>query len=400
MFEFVSRTERPVTAAVLTAVVLLTCYCICKCLYILYLHPLSKFPGPKLAAIGSLYEFYYDVIKDGQYIWEIERMHRKYGKNQSSTTPDMSEARIDGFLPGPIVRINSRELHIRDSHYYSNIYAGGSRRVNKDATNVRAFAVPTSAAATVDHDHHRVRRGYLNPYFSKRSIISLEPVIHERIGRLCMRLEEAMHQGQVICLDSAFSALAADIITQRFYGEHLDYLGIKDFKFAESEAFAKGSLTYHLVRFIPGFVTTVKSMAIPVVRMILPGVADLLVVQENMKHRIFASLDRESTMKTKSVIIWALKDPNIPVEERRIDRLLDECSVITFGGTETSSRALGVGMFYVLNDKSLMRKLRDELDTLPSRPDHAYSLSELEPLPFLVSFPANHQWSSTRTLLT
>lgn len=131
-------------------------------------------------------------------------------------------------------------------------------------------------------------------------------------------------------------------------------------------------------------------MTIPVVRMIFPIVADLLAVQENMKHRILASVDRDSTTETKSVIISALNDPNIPAEERRIDRLLDECSVITFGGTETSSRALSVGMFYVLNDKSLMRKLRDELDTLPSRPDHAYSLSELEPLPFLVSFFANH----------
>lgn len=82
MFELVSRTERPVAAAILTAAVALTCYCICRCIYILYLHPLSKFPGPKLAAIGSLYEFYYDVIKDGQYLWEIERMHRRYGKNK------------------------------------------------------------------------------------------------------------------------------------------------------------------------------------------------------------------------------------------------------------------------------------------------------------------------------
>lgn len=262
--------------------------------------------------------------------------------------------------------------------------------MNKDAANVRAFAVPTSAAATVDHDHHRARRGYLKQNFSKRSIISLEPVIQERIGRLCMRLEEAMRQGQAICLDSAFSALAADIITQSLYGEHLDYLGIEDFKFAENEAFLKGSLSYHLVRFVPGFVTIAKKMAVPVLRMTMPAVADLLAVQENMKHRILASLDRKSTTETKSVIIWALEDPRIPAEERRVDRLVDECSVITFGGTKTSSRALSVGMFYVLNDKSLMRKLRDELDALSSRPGHAYPLSELESLPFLVSVPANH----------
>jgi hypothetical protein len=50
-----------------------------RTVYNLYFHPLSKFPGPKLAAATFLYEFYYDVIKSGMYIWEIERMHSKYG---------------------------------------------------------------------------------------------------------------------------------------------------------------------------------------------------------------------------------------------------------------------------------------------------------------------------------
>ena len=50
-----------------------------KCFYNLYLHPLKDFPGPKLAAVGGLYEFWFDVVKDGQYLWEIERMHEKYG---------------------------------------------------------------------------------------------------------------------------------------------------------------------------------------------------------------------------------------------------------------------------------------------------------------------------------
>ncbi len=45
----------------------------------LYLHPLAKFPGPKLAIISSLYEFYYDIVRDGQYTFKIQDLHREYG---------------------------------------------------------------------------------------------------------------------------------------------------------------------------------------------------------------------------------------------------------------------------------------------------------------------------------
>lgn len=47
--------------------------------YRLFLSPLAKFPGPKLAAVTGWYELYYDVIKKGKYIYEIEKMHDKYG---------------------------------------------------------------------------------------------------------------------------------------------------------------------------------------------------------------------------------------------------------------------------------------------------------------------------------
>jgi hypothetical protein len=49
--------------------------------YRLFLSPLAKFPGPKLAAVSGWYELYYDVIKSkGKYIFEIEKMHDKYGE--------------------------------------------------------------------------------------------------------------------------------------------------------------------------------------------------------------------------------------------------------------------------------------------------------------------------------
>ena len=48
-------------------------------LYRLYFSPLAKFPGPKLAALTFWVEFYHDILRRGQYEFEIVKMHEKYG---------------------------------------------------------------------------------------------------------------------------------------------------------------------------------------------------------------------------------------------------------------------------------------------------------------------------------
>ena len=48
-------------------------------IYRLTFDPLAKFPGPKIAATTSWYEFYYDWWCEGRYVFEIEKMHKQYG---------------------------------------------------------------------------------------------------------------------------------------------------------------------------------------------------------------------------------------------------------------------------------------------------------------------------------
>lgn len=50
-------------------------------IYRLFLSPLARIPGPKLAALTSWYEFYYDVIKPGKYVWKIKDLHEEYGRH-------------------------------------------------------------------------------------------------------------------------------------------------------------------------------------------------------------------------------------------------------------------------------------------------------------------------------
>lgn len=45
----------------------------------LFLSPISHIPGPRLAAITSWYEVYYNLVQPGRYIWKIQELHTQYG---------------------------------------------------------------------------------------------------------------------------------------------------------------------------------------------------------------------------------------------------------------------------------------------------------------------------------
>ena len=61
-----------------------TTYLLSIGVYRLFFSPLARFPGPKLAALSNWYEFYYDVIREGQFTFHIQALHQKYGKIQRS----------------------------------------------------------------------------------------------------------------------------------------------------------------------------------------------------------------------------------------------------------------------------------------------------------------------------
>lgn len=55
-------------------------YLVVLSVYRLFFSPIAHFPGPTIAAATDWYEFYYNVVKDGQYGEKVKGMHQKYGK--------------------------------------------------------------------------------------------------------------------------------------------------------------------------------------------------------------------------------------------------------------------------------------------------------------------------------
>lgn len=55
-------------------------YVLVMIVYRLHIHALSKFPGPRLAAVTGLYEIYFAAWGAGSFQDEIQRMHDEYGE--------------------------------------------------------------------------------------------------------------------------------------------------------------------------------------------------------------------------------------------------------------------------------------------------------------------------------
>jgi cytochrome P450 len=306
----------------------------------------------------------------------------KLHKTNNKTNNDLSNDR-----KGPIVRVNAHELHIKDVTYYLEVYSGSTRKVNKDAGSTGAFGVPTATAATVDHDLHRARRGYITKYFAKRNMSTLEPIVQERLDRLCGHIDERLKTGEPLNLDACFSALTADVITRRFYGNDFNYLGSPDFRFVIRNAFMGFTQMYHLAIFMPLAVKILKSMPLAVIRLIAPPVAELQQLKEEIAENGYRKFHagKWDAEEKKSVIVSSLNDESIPPAERTVDRLVDEGTVILLAGTDTSSRSLAITMFYLLNNPHCLARMRHELETsLPLNKDHVYPLAQLEKLPYLV----------------
>ena len=61
-------------------------YAVLLAIYRVTLHPLAKFPGPRLAAVSYCYEFLVDAFMEdgGKFHFHLERLHDRYGEHLAS----------------------------------------------------------------------------------------------------------------------------------------------------------------------------------------------------------------------------------------------------------------------------------------------------------------------------
>lgn len=284
-----------------------------------------------------------------------------------------------------MVRINPRELHIKDPHFYDEIYAPSSRGREKDPKFVVVFGFSTSVIATVGHDHHRLRRTLLNNFFSKKSVVDLAPMMHEKESKLMRRIESAHQHDAVVHIDDAFAALTADLISEYSWGVSTGFLDDDDFKNDIRQALNEISELVHYNRFFPILGTIMRELPRFLLARIRPGAKAVLDMQDVVTKQADRTVSKAGTESPTQTIFDALRDPSVPLAERSSRRLEDEGLIMVVAGTETTARTLTVATFHLYQDNNpFLQKLREELRTVMPMPTSQVSWPQLEQLPYLV----------------
>jgi cytochrome P450 len=143
-------------------------YVIAHTIYNLYLHPLSKFPGPFLHRASRLPHIYRNV--SGTLTRDVLAFHERYGN---------------------VVRIAPNELAFSSAQAWKDIYGHrpGQEELPKARIFYRSPGVPPSLFAE-DKENHAMLRGLLKGGFSERSMREQEPIIGGYVDLLVKRLRE------------------------------------------------------------------------------------------------------------------------------------------------------------------------------------------------------------------
>ncbi|KAI0812130.1 cytochrome P450 [Xylaria sp. FL0064] len=340
------RSNLPIAASTLILVLLGRCLIIV--FYRLYMSPLARFPGSKLAAATGWYEFYFDYWLNGQYIFEIERMHKKYG---------------------PIIRVTPDELSINDANFYNEIYVTESkRRTNNYDVFCKGIDFDGSHLLTTDHNLHRKRRKPLEPFFSRMGITRLQGMLAEVALHLESRLREFEGQRKVVRLDHALSAFSGDIIGRICLGD----VGPDD-KFLNDLDFAPDwyNVIHSIVRSIPLFT------AFPLLVQILSYIPENILMWAYPRGRVFSIFSNKALEHIKRTM-------SQPSDKSDNSISLFHHVVLLGGGTASTARTIGFASYYILSRPSIRSTLEQELkDVMATWPQRYPSWAELEKLPYL-----------------
>ncbi|KAI9648386.1 hypothetical protein NHQ30_003019 [Ciborinia camelliae] len=151
--------------------VFIICYSTATTFYNLFLHPLSKFPGP-IHYRASIFPWAYQFLR-GKHPFSVLRLHEKYG---------------------PVVRISPSEISFTDLEAWTDIYGASVGNENpkyqKFYAGIAFNGVLSDEFSAAGKQSHKILKDVLANGFSERNLKEKEGIIMGHVNLLIKRLRK------------------------------------------------------------------------------------------------------------------------------------------------------------------------------------------------------------------
>lgn len=337
----------------------------------LHFHPLSRYPGTKLGvAFPTLRKLYRNFKHRGQFIFEIEQLHKRYG---------------------PVVRIGYRDLHVNDPEIFLEVTKIGSR-FRKDAKFYDRISFRSTSLGFLDPYEHRTRHTILSKAaFSTAKVKSLAPLVEAKVEKLMERFARESGDGLPVNIHKAAKALSMDIISDLALGQSFDCLDHPTYKNLFLE---KLHAIFQEMNWIQKILFTVAKVSLSsppwMFRFIHPPT---MVMMKNLAKPIIQDYcDHSQASKhletgKPAVIIDALTNVSNAPDCKPIsfDNLCEEIVTLLTAGGDTVSSALIWGIYRICRENHVYSVLKKEISA--AFPPHSrITYDTAKDLPYLVSW--------------
>lgn len=325
--------------------------------YTLYLHPLSRYPGPRLAAISPLFHLLWDI--QGRQHSIIKDLHDKYGD---------------------VVRIAPNTMVYRSPSAWKDIYGHrqkGQKTFLKDPSLYAPTPNGVNAIITAnEHDHQRMRR-LLAHAFSTKALCEQEDILHTYADMLVDKLGDLQCEpsSTVIDLTRWLDFTTFDLIGDLAFGEPFDCLANSTYHWwvliildaVKASAYLKVFWFYPLL--LPLFALLVPK------HLLEKRTASFNLSVDKMRRR----LNSKTTRPDFTSYILKHSKGGMGLSPSEIDA---NAAVFVLAGSETTAALLSGCMYYLLCHRDKYNRLIREIRDAFQKPSDI-KLSRFSALPYL-----------------
>ncbi|KAI1501375.1 cytochrome P450 [Biscogniauxia marginata] len=183
-------------------------YLTIRSIWRLYFHPLSKYPGPKLAAISDIWYAYHSL--SGRWPWAVEDVLKKYGD-------------VVRYAPNELVFVTPQALNDLYASHTKNLELFAKTQINNHGNDEHGGII-----WEWDPVRHRQVAKQLSPAFSGRALKAKEPTLHKYVDLFVGRMKALGGGAQGVSLPTWINWVAVDISADMAYNREMNAL--KDMK--------------------------------------------------------------------------------------------------------------------------------------------------------------------------